>query len=301
MLLAQEDRALQPGSCGGAGNCGAVAGAKQSQLRRTIPFSDRGSFAVVVLLQGQSRRQPRSPIHIRRRTCDAKSSSSGNDGEPARHLGHFQGTGQAGQMLGERGGRTDAPCGEGRNPILKNPWKYFASRCRRQVWFWLTPNETYRPGHWRLSLGHRSAEVGIRHQDLSKDADIGAVEGQSTWHGKWYFQQGRLNFLWHPHPLIYALAVLACGAPISVLATLCGDSRTGIVFRALARVFFHGDNALRLPFVPVSNDPGAGDDRAGCLRRDYVLVRRCLAAGPIAGRRLKGWRIVDPATSCLTL
>ena len=101
--------------------------------------------------------------------------------------------------------------------IRENPWKFFVSRCRRYVWFWLTPNETYRPntGDFRFAIDRPKLEYST---DVSKGADSGAVEGQSTWQGKWYFQQGRLNFLWHPHPLIYGLVVLACAVSIGILA-----------------------------------------------------------------------------------
>ncbi len=100
--------------------------------------------------------------------------------------------------------------------IRENPWKYFVSRCRRYVWFWLTPNETYRPntGDFSFGVDRPKLEFGT---DVSKGAENGGVEGQVTWRGNWYFQQGRLNILWHPHPAIYAVAVLACAASIIVL------------------------------------------------------------------------------------
>ena len=101
--------------------------------------------------------------------------------------------------------------------IRENPWKFFVSRCRRYVWFWLTPNETFRPntGDFRFASDRPKWEYGT---DLHKVADSGEVDGQSTWHAAWYFQKGRLNVFWHPHPAIYALAVLACAVSIGALA-----------------------------------------------------------------------------------
>jgi 4-amino-4-deoxy-L-arabinose transferase-like glycosyltransferase len=101
--------------------------------------------------------------------------------------------------------------------IRENPWKFFASRCRRYVWFWLTPNETYRPntGDFRFGIDRPKWEYSTANPNGPEGLE---VEGQSTWHAAWYFKEGRLNFLWHPHPLIYSLVVLACAASIVVLA-----------------------------------------------------------------------------------
>jgi hypothetical protein len=101
--------------------------------------------------------------------------------------------------------------------IRENPGKFFASRCRRFIWYWLTPNETFRPntGDFRFGIERPKLDNG----KVAAKADEGLeVEGQSTWHARWYFRQGRLNLLWHPHPAIYALVVLACAASIVVLA-----------------------------------------------------------------------------------
>jgi 4-amino-4-deoxy-L-arabinose transferase-like glycosyltransferase len=121
--------------------------------------------------------------------------------------------------------------------IRANPWKYFLSRCRRYIWFWLTPNETYRPntGDFRFGVDRPKWDYGA--SIVPQGADSGAVKEQSTWHGQWYFQQGRLNLLWQPHPVIYAIAILACAASICILA-LTPPSRGVALFFALWLGYF---------------------------------------------------------------
>jgi 4-amino-4-deoxy-L-arabinose transferase-like glycosyltransferase len=100
--------------------------------------------------------------------------------------------------------------------IRENPWKFFVSRCRRYAWFWLTPNETYRPnaGDFQFGIARPKWEYGT----AAKADDGFDVPGQVTWHASWYFRRGRLNSLWYPHPLIYGLAALTCAVSIGVLA-----------------------------------------------------------------------------------
>ena len=109
--------------------------------------------------------------------------------------------------------------------IRANPWRFFLSRCRRYVWFWLTPNETFRPNTESFHFS------GDRPKwEYETQLPVASVQGQATWQASWYFQQGRLNFLWHPHPLVYALAVVACAAAISVLAVSHGTRGLAVFF-----------------------------------------------------------------------
>jgi 4-amino-4-deoxy-L-arabinose transferase-like glycosyltransferase len=104
--------------------------------------------------------------------------------------------------------------------IRAHPDKYLLSRCRRYVWFWLTPHETYRPNTDGFSFPFENDD-----------------QGQATWRAKWYFQEGGLNFLWYPHTLVYGLAVLACAASIVTLAVSPG-TRGAAVFFALWLGYF---------------------------------------------------------------
>jgi 4-amino-4-deoxy-L-arabinose transferase-like glycosyltransferase len=104
-----------------------------------------------------------------------------------------------------------------REAIRQNPWKYIVSRCRRYVWFWLTPNGTFRPNTGDYSFKVERADLTYGTAAPKGDEGI-EVGGQSTWHAAWYFKQGRLNFLWRPNLLIYAVAVLACVLSIGILA-----------------------------------------------------------------------------------
>jgi hypothetical protein len=126
--------------------------------------------------------------------------------------------------------------------IRENPWKYFVSRCRRYIWFWLTPNETYRPntGDFKFGIDRAKWEYSTPSPNGADELD---VEGQSTWHAGWYFQQGRLNFLWHPHPLVYLLAVLACVASICILL-LAPTTRGVAIFFALWLGYFSAATTL---------------------------------------------------------
>lgn len=101
--------------------------------------------------------------------------------------------------------------------VIAHPWQYIASRCRRYVWFWLTPNGTFRPktGDFRFSATRPDSTRAV--QAEGDEQDDGAP-GQATWRAAWYFKRGWINFLWHPHPLLYALAALVTAASICILA-----------------------------------------------------------------------------------
>ncbi len=127
--------------------------------------------------------------------------------------------------------------------IRAHPWNYFVSRCRRYVWFWLTPNETFRPNTGDFHFGIDQAapkypEATPVHVD---------VEGQATWSAKWYFQRAWLNRVWHPHPVVYALAVLACVVSIGVLAASPGTRGVAVFFGLWLGYFSAGTTLFGCP------------------------------------------------------
>jgi 4-amino-4-deoxy-L-arabinose transferase-like glycosyltransferase len=126
--------------------------------------------------------------------------------------------------------------------ILANPWKFFLSRCRRYGWFWLTPNECFRPNTTSFRFSASRPDWPGRNL-ATPDESNENVEGQSTWRADWYFKQGRLNFLWHPHPAIYALAVVACAAALIVLAIAPKTRGVALLF-ALWLGYFSAVTAL---------------------------------------------------------
>ena len=70
----------------------------------------------------------------------------------------------------------------------------------------------------RLVLDHSQWNLPPEHGGLSGPAtefadparlpEVDEYAGQAAWKSNWYFTQGRLNFLWHPHPLLYAAAAV---------------------------------------------------------------------------------------------
>jgi 4-amino-4-deoxy-L-arabinose transferase-like glycosyltransferase len=97
--------------------------------------------------------------------------------------------------------------------ISAYPWRYGLSRCVRAVWFWVTPNGTYRPltGRFEISRGVCDVVAG------NQDAKCEPLAGQVTWQSEWYFEQGLLNYLWFPHPLIYGIAGVAVFLGLAML------------------------------------------------------------------------------------
>jgi 4-amino-4-deoxy-L-arabinose transferase-like glycosyltransferase len=98
--------------------------------------------------------------------------------------------------------------------IAAHPWDYARNRAVRAVWFWITPNGTFRPntGDFRLSPSESA--------DPAKPFESDEYAGQAAWKSNWYFTRGGLNFLWHPHPLLYALAAsITLAALIFLLRT----------------------------------------------------------------------------------
>jgi 4-amino-4-deoxy-L-arabinose transferase-like glycosyltransferase len=97
--------------------------------------------------------------------------------------------------------------------IRAHPWEYCRSRCIRAIWFWVTPNGTCRPnaGDFEAGTVRPASEVPQRPSD---DDDY---QGQVAWHSSWYFTDGKLNFLWYPHPVLYAAAALTTLAALVVL------------------------------------------------------------------------------------
>jgi 4-amino-4-deoxy-L-arabinose transferase-like glycosyltransferase len=114
--------------------------------------------------------------------------------------------------------------------IKEHPSKYLASRCRRFAWFWLTPNGTFRPctGVYR-SLLHPTI-------DIEAEEEKGSYYDQEVWHGDWYFKQGGLNWLWHPHPLVYMFAALVTAT--CVIGLIC-SRRLRIIGVLLGLMFLY--------------------------------------------------------------
>ncbi len=113
--------------------------------------------------------------------------------------------------------------------IQARPWQYLLSRGPRFVWFWLTPNETYRPltGDFEFSVERPDLTLG---KAAAAGTETGPVEGQATWAADWYFRRGCLNVLWHPHPLVYALAALASVVAIGLLGLTPATRRVALFF-----------------------------------------------------------------------
>jgi hypothetical protein len=96
--------------------------------------------------------------------------------------------------------------------IRQHPGLYFVSRCERFAWFWATPSGTYRP---RTGVYHSPWHADPFDPAAEREMWIhGSYRGQQVWHADWYFEQGRLNWLWHPHPLVYFFAALAAAAAV---------------------------------------------------------------------------------------
>ncbi len=114
--------------------------------------------------------------------------------------------------------------------IQAHPWDFVRSRVIRFVWFWITPNGTYRPNT-------RDFEIG-------READASAIlpgndeyAGQSVWKSNWYFTGGGLNVFWHPNPLLYALAAASTLAGLIYLFRL-PEYRALAVFLGLWLAYF---------------------------------------------------------------
>ncbi len=118
--------------------------------------------------------------------------------------------------------------------IRQHPYKYLASRCLRFAWFWADPNGTFRPHTGIYHSPWRASPVGPAEDEIWSK---GSYRGQRTWHGDWYFEQGRLNWLWHPHPLAYSLAALAAAAGVAGLLVLPGYRTFGILLGSFLLYF----------------------------------------------------------------
>jgi hypothetical protein len=110
--------------------------------------------------------------------------------------------------------------------IQAHPWRYCTSRCRRFVWFWITPNGTFRP----------TPELAPPPETLLPPGDqppaphrLAEME-QHRWRGAWYFDRGRLDWLFHPSAVLYAAS--ACAAFVAV-GILLWDRRQRILGIAL--------------------------------------------------------------------
>ncbi len=117
--------------------------------------------------------------------------------------------------------------------IQENPGKYALSRFFRAVWFWITPNGTWRP---------RTADFDVRGSLAEQDSpdvlpQADEYAGQSVWKSDWYFTQGRLNVIWRPHPLLYAAAAVATLVGLIFLIRL-PECRAVAIFLALWLGYF---------------------------------------------------------------
>jgi 4-amino-4-deoxy-L-arabinose transferase-like glycosyltransferase len=81
-------------------------------------------------------------------------------------------------------------------------WDYVLTRCVRAAWFWVTPNGTFRPNTVDFDYGAASPEPS----SAAKLPEFDGCAGQAAWKSNWYFAKGGMNFLWHPHPLLYGIA-----------------------------------------------------------------------------------------------
>ena len=111
--------------------------------------------------------------------------------------------------------------------VKAHPRQFLFSRCVRFAWFWVTPNGTFRPKTAELrSQGYQADESG---QQPGKPMPEGCAS-PSTWRSEWYFDRGRLNVLWYPHPVPYGLAALAAAAGLAVMARDPRQRILGITF-----------------------------------------------------------------------
>lgn len=126
--------------------------------------------------------------------------------------------------------------------ISANPGRFVVSRCRRYVWFWVTPNGCSRPNTGAYVFGIQRARWTYDSLVPTGQTD-NAVPGQATWSADWYFKRGRLNLFWHPSLLLNALAVMASAASIVVLFA-APRTRGLAVFLALWLGYFSAVTAL---------------------------------------------------------
>ena len=117
--------------------------------------------------------------------------------------------------------------------IRAYPGKFALSRCVRAVWFWVTPNGTFRPNTGDFDF----ATARLDPDDSANVAASGNYAGQAAWASNWYFQRGCLNFLWHPHPLLYAAAA---AVTLAALVFLLRDPahRATAIFLGLWLAYF---------------------------------------------------------------
>ncbi|MGO9114436.1 MAG: hypothetical protein ACLP9L_34905 [Thermoguttaceae bacterium] len=98
--------------------------------------------------------------------------------------------------------------------ILAHPGKYAANFSVRAAWFWITPNGTFRPltGEYFSSRQSHDAEKSPGGSQRNE------VPDQVQWRSAWYFEKGWLNYIWFPHPVLYAIAT---GITLASIVLLC--------------------------------------------------------------------------------
>jgi len=117
--------------------------------------------------------------------------------------------------------------------IRSHPREYLAGRCIRSVWFWITPNGTFRPNTGDFDFG----AARPKSPGPAVPADGDEYAGQAVWKSDWYFMKGGLNFLWHPHPLLYAAAAVVTLTALVFLLRLPA-CRPMAIFFALWLAYF---------------------------------------------------------------
>ena len=125
--------------------------------------------------------------------------------------------------------------------IFAHPGKFLASRCRRYVWFWITPNGTFRPNSEDFRFGWQRPDLLSAEKSVNDNEAYPA--GQTTWSAAWYFRGGPLQWIWRPSPFLYALAALTTVTAICIL--LCCPERRGLaLFLGLWLGYFSAMTAL---------------------------------------------------------
>jgi hypothetical protein len=123
------------------------------------------------------------------------------------------------------------------------PWKFIESRLRRFAWFWITPNGTRRPGTREFH------GVDIPPDDTLPPGHARPPEeygGLVHWRWEGYYRDGKLNWLWHPNPLLYAAtaALAGCG----VIAMFFDRSRRPVaVALGMLLLYFASMTAIGAP------------------------------------------------------
>jgi hypothetical protein len=133
-----------------------------------------------------------------------------HDGDSKSHWGVYRRLLESGRSRVEANDCMEAVCWEA---VRARPLLFLDSRVRRFLWFWITPNGTFRP---RTPQFHMTPPPS---EDSSDSAQLPEDYGdQVHWFSESYFHDGSLNWLWHPSVGIYLLAGLVAFTGALVLA-----------------------------------------------------------------------------------